>query len=191
MKKEIIVIAGANGSGKTTFASLYSKKLNLPFVNADEIAKTLDIAHEAKRNLEAGELFFTQIEQLLEQNRSFIIESTMSGKYLTKLLTKIKSLDYSLVIIYLFLESVELCLERIKERVQKGGHFVPDEDVKRRYFRSKSNFWNTYRYFASHWYMIHNSKQIFDRVAMGTDEKYVVKNNEMFQSFLKDVIIRT
>lgn len=190
MKKEIILIAGANGSGKTTFANLYSKTLKLPFVNADEIAKEIQIADEKQRNFEAGELFLKQIKTLLNDNKSFLIESILAGKYMIKFLQTVKEKDYRVNIIYLFLETPELCLERINERVLKGGHSVSEEDVVRRYFRSKTNFWNIYKKFATNWFLIHNSKQLFDRVAMGTGDKYVVKNNHLSDIFLKNVKIK-
>ncbi len=189
MKKEIILISGANGSGKTTFAKLYSKKLNLPFVNADEIAKTLKSENGRTKDFKAGELFYEQIRELSNNENSFIIESTLAGKSLIHHISKLKSMGYSILIIYLFLESPELCIERIKERVLKGGHNVADSDVIRRYNRSKNNFWNIFRPMADQWYLIHNSKQLFDRISMGSGKDYVIKNNHLFDLFKKNVII--
>ncbi len=189
MKKEVIIIAGANGTGKTTFARTFLKKYPFNFLNADEISRGLAGRQDWKRDFEAGEIFFHRIEALIKEDKNFVIESTLSGKYLLKLFQSVKAKGYSLTIIYIFLDNPDLCIERIKERVLKGGHSVPEREVMRRYYRSKENFWNLYKKYADKWYLIHNSRQQFVRIAMGIREKYVVKDSLIFDIFKKDVKI--
>ena len=129
MKKEIVIIAGANGVGKTTFARAFLREYDYEFLNADEIAKSLSAENPEKKKISAGKLFFQILKKSVEDNKSLLIESTLSGRYLQKFLKNIKSENYQIRIIFLFADSPEILIERIAERVKKGGHFVPDEDV--------------------------------------------------------------
>ncbi len=184
MKKEVAIIAGANGSGKTTFAKFFYNKYPFEFVNTDEIAKELNPDNVDKVKLQAGRLFIERTEALLTNNDSFFVESTMSGKYLIRLINKLKQRDYVVKIIYLFLENPAICIERIKERVIKGGHHVPSEDVIRRYFRSKVNFWDIYKSMADMWCLVYNSEEQFMEIAIGTKDTYIVNSDELFNKFL-------
>lgn len=183
-KKEVIIIAGANGSGKTTFAKSYSKKYPFEFVNADEIAKDIDPDNIQKVRLIAGKRFFEKIDALLSEDKNFLIESTLSGKYLLRMITRLKEQGYSLAITYIFLDTPEMCIERIRERVMKGGHFVPDNDVIRRFYRSMSNFWNVYRFKVDEWFLLHNSKGSFSEIAAGNDKNYFVNDKQLLERFV-------
>ena len=88
----------------------------------------------------------------------------------------------------MFLETPHDCIQRIKLRVTLGGHFIPDEDVIRRYYRSKDNFWNTYKNLVDSWVMIYNSTNTTpQRVALGTSSNFVVELENLFQNFLNDL----
>lgn len=187
MKKEIIIIAGANGSGKTTFAKTFIKKYPYDFINADEIAKELNPNDLTKSKLEAGKIFFKKIDKLINENKSFIVESILSGKYLVRLIQKVKKKGYSITIVYIFLHEPNINIARIKERVLKGGHHVPDEDVIRRYYRSKKNFWEIYKQFADNWSLVYNSKTQFIEIASSENDNYVVNNEKLFDTFKKNI----
>ena len=181
--KELIIIAGANGSGKTTFSADILERTGYDFLNADEIQRELAIS-----KLQAGKEFFRRLESLVSADKSFILESTLSGNYLVKVIESTKKAGYSVKIVYVFLESPQDCIQRIKIRVKLGGHFVPDEDVIRRYYRSKSNFWNIYKNLADEWVMLYNSTDKEpQRVAIGTGENFVVELENLFQDFLNDL----
>ena len=75
--KTLYIAAGANGSGKTTFASSFSKINNLEFINIDELAFKND-----NNNIKAGKIFFQKLDKKLSEDNSFMIETTLSGKYL-------------------------------------------------------------------------------------------------------------
>jgi predicted ABC-type ATPase len=180
---ELIIIGGANGSGKTTFSADLLQKTGFDFLNADEIEKELSVS-----KLQAGKEFFRRIEILTSANKNFILESTLSGNYLVKVIQKVKSVGYSVRIVYIFLESPQDCIQRIRLRVRLGGHYVPDEDVVRRYHRGKYNFWNIYKNLADDWAMIYNSTdEDPQRVAIGTNENFVVELENLFHDFINDI----
>lgn len=90
---------------------------------------------------------------------------------------------YTITIVYLFLDSADTCVERIHERVQKGGHSVPESDIRRRFVRSIRNFWRLYRPLADHWLLIYNSGSQPLDVAAGTAEDVSIRDAEMFGVF--------
>ncbi len=183
--KEVIIVAGANGSGKTTFAKDFVKEKAYYFVNADEIGATLE--GQEGFQLKAGRIFFAKIKELVEANQSFVMESTLSGGYLTRIVEQLRKYEYSIRIVYVFLENPESCIERVKIRVIKGGHHVPEEDIRRRYYRSKHNFWNHYRQLADSWLLIYNSDEGFQEVALGVGAEFVTENEKLFDRFIKDI----
>ena len=106
MNKILYIIAGANGSGKTTFAMTFAQLQNLKFINADEIAKEYDPNDIQKHKMKAGKKFFDELYIFLEKQESFIIETTLSGKYLIKIINKAKQKGFRVSLIYLFLEKI-------------------------------------------------------------------------------------
>jgi predicted ABC-type ATPase len=119
-QKFLMIVGGANGSGKTTFALEYAAKHNLPFVNADEIAKRYDANNFDRYKLTAGKTFFAEIEQHFSTQASFIIESTFSGKYLAKIINKARNSQYHISIAYLYLEHPDVNISRVRNRVLQG-----------------------------------------------------------------------
>jgi predicted ABC-type ATPase len=181
--KELIIIGGANGSGKTTFSKEILKETGFPFLNADEIEKEL-----VASKLQAGRTFFKRLEKFMEVGDSFVLESTLSGNYLVKVIQKAQNSGYTVKIVYVFLESPADCIQRIKIRVKLGGHSIPDEDVIRRFYRSKANFWNIYKNLSTEWVMIYNSETHSpQRVALGLSEHYFVEEENLFANFIKDI----
>ncbi|MCI0471682.1 MAG: AAA family ATPase, partial [Candidatus Aminicenantes bacterium] len=181
------IIAGANGVGKTTFARSYSDRYPLEFVNADEAARELNPGDMNSVKLKAGRFFFKKVGELLKTDDNFIIESTLAGKYLLKLIQAARDKNFFVQIIYIFLENPDTCIERIKERVLKGGHNVPDKDVIRRYHRSKKNFWTLYKNLADKWFIMYNSEFHFTEVAIGSKNEYIIRHQRLFDDFTRDI----
>lgn len=181
---ELLVVAGANGSGKTTFALRYQEIHGYPFLNADMIAAELSPSDPARSAIQAGRIFSQRLNDAIESGESFIVETTMSGTSLKRSLLKAMKLDYKLTITFVFLKSPEACIARIAERVAKGGHHIPEDDVRRRYNRSLRNFWKIYKEFASEWMLYYNGDDDMQLVATGTCDRGSVIDEFMFRRFL-------
>ncbi|MCP3660434.1 MAG: hypothetical protein GY830_09075 [Bacteroidetes bacterium] len=88
--KQIYIVAGANGSGKTTISKELLKEEQLEFLNADEIAYQINSTNIDKVKLSAGKIFFKKLKEYIDNESSFVIESTLSGKYLQKYISTLK-----------------------------------------------------------------------------------------------------
>ncbi len=181
--KTLYIISGANGSGKTTFAKEFSKLNDLYFINADEIAKELDSKNITKYKIKAGKMFFSEFTKRLGLDKSFVIETTLSGKYLVGYIKKAKELNYQVSLIYLFLENPQTNINRVKNRVLNGGHHIPQDDIIRRFYRSKNMFWNTYKDLSDGWSIYYNSDEIFEKIA--SDDK--ILDEQKYEMFFKDI----
>ncbi len=153
-----IVIAGANGAGKTTFAREFLPKDTrvVHFVNADLIASGLSPFQPQLAALSAGRLFLAELDRLADARASFAFETTLSGlAHLTRL-KRLRAQGYQVEIIFLRLTSTALALRRVAARVRQGGHDVPRADVLRRFRRGWQNF-SAYRAVAHAWAVYDNS----------------------------------
>ncbi len=135
--KQVIVIAGPNGAGKTTFAREFLPKeaATVDFINADLIASGLSPFAPESAAIEASKLMLVRIEECCRREKSFGLESTISGKAYLRLIPKWQRQGYFVVLHFLRLPSVELAINRVALRVRHGGHHIPDDVVKRRYER--------------------------------------------------------
>jgi predicted ABC-type ATPase len=157
----IYLIGGCNGAGKTTFARefLTTELKNLRFLNPDEIARGLSPFDPAEGLFHAGRILIEQFRAYVEQRETFTFESTLSGKTYVKLLRDAVGVGYEVEIHYLLLPNPELAIQRVKARVRMGGHDVPEEDVRRRFFRSRQNFVKIYLPMATRWVIWNASVQ--------------------------------
>jgi predicted ABC-type ATPase len=158
--KTAYIIAGPNGSGKTTFAQLFLPDyVQCPnFVNADLIAKGLAPFAPQAAAIKAGKLVLQQIHEYANRGVDFAFETTLSGKSYATLLVELKAKGYALHLFFLWIPSVELAIARIKERVAEGGHHIPAQDVRRRFARGLTNFFTLYEPLVDSWVLFDNSK---------------------------------
>ena len=181
--KTLYIIAGANGSGKTTFAINFAKLEGLKFINADEIAKEYDPNDIQKYKVKAGKKFFEELHLSLKGSNSFVIETTLSGKYLIKAIKEAKDKGFYVNLVYLFLETEEENIFRVKNRVLKGGHDVPVDDIKRRYTRSRDLFLSTYKALVDEWMLVFNGDDSFEIV----EDNHQLYDEDMKSLFLEGI----
>jgi predicted ABC-type ATPase len=142
----ILILGGPNGAGKTTAARIFLPEfLGLDrFVNADELARGLDPANPEGSALAAGRLMLTRIHELIEARESFAFESTLAGKSYARLLEQCKSRGWRIILLYLWLPSPDLAIERVARRVREGGHSIPADVIRRRYRAGLDNLSEIY-----------------------------------------------
>ncbi len=140
----LYIIAGPNGAGKTIASyTVLPEMLNCKeFVNADEIAKGLSPFQSDKAAITAGRLMLQRINEHINNKVDFAFETTLSTKSYVQTIQKAKILNYSVTIVYLWLSSSELAIERVKLRVNEGGHNIPDEVIRRKYLNGIKNLFH-------------------------------------------------
>ncbi len=182
---KLIIIGGANGSGKTTLAKEFVLVDKIEYLGADEIAHKLNQQNPENEAISAARIFSQRLEDYLANRKSVLVESTLSGLSLQKYLTTAKTQDFEITILFVYLDSPELCIERVAARVAKGGHHVPDADIRRRFKRANINFWNVYKNLADDWSLFYNTGGIITQVANGDREGLSILDNVRYQEWLK------
>ncbi|MDD4871494.1 MAG: zeta toxin family protein [Kiritimatiellae bacterium] len=144
--KHLYVIAGSNGAGKTTFAREFLPDYAhcLRFINPDLIAAGLSPFDPSAATAEAGKVVLREVQRAIRGKDSFAFESTLSGRTYLYLLRQARDAGFELHLFYLWIPSPDLALARIRDRVEAGGHNVPELDVRRRYPRSLRNSFTLY-----------------------------------------------
>ena len=141
------IIAGSNGAGKTTFATeflpLYANCRN--FINPDLLARAYSPFDPDAGMLRAGRAVLERIAEFTNARTDFAFETTLSGRTYLPLLRRIKRAGFRLHMFYLWIPGPDLALLRIRDRVESGGHDVPEADVRRRFGRTLTNLFTLYR----------------------------------------------
>lgn len=183
MSKDLFIISGCNGAGKTTASyTVLPEILNChEFVNADEIARGLSPFNSESMAIEAGRLMLQRIEALLSKGMSFAIETTLATKSYVKLVRRAKKKGYKVYILFFWLQTPELAIQRVAERVWHGGHNIPEEIIKRRYVAGIDNLFRLFMQEVDYWIIYDNTFQPRRKVADGRKEEGMkVYNKELF-----------
>jgi predicted ABC-type ATPase len=184
---ELYIIAGPNGVGKTTFAREFLPKYAdcKNFVNADLIAQAMAPFSPETAAIRAGRMMLGEIRSFAKKRVSFAFETTLSGRGYMGLLRRLKAQGYEVHVYFLWVESVDLALARVQERVLRGGHDVPEAAVRRRYDRSIQNFLVHYRRLADFWTLFDNSGAIPRVVAFEKSEEVRIIDDNVFGALVK------
>jgi len=137
----LLVLAGPNGAGKSTFFRVFLARAGIPFVNADLIARAMAPEAPSAVSYLAASAADHERRLLLEQRASFCMETVFSDPAGEKVafLREAQAAGYSVILVFLGLESPELCIGRVIQRVESGGHDVPDDSIRARYPRTLTN----------------------------------------------------
>jgi predicted ABC-type ATPase len=154
---QILVISGANGSGKSTTAHVVLPA-SVPFLNADDIAVTLLNTEGAARDLIAGRLLLEQWRVMAEKRCDFAIETTLSSRSLANRIEQLKISGYQFHLIYFWLSSPELAVARVAERSRRGGHSISENVIRRRYRTGLNLFFTLYQPMSHSWRVFDNSR---------------------------------
>lgn len=140
------IIAGCNGAGKTTASfEILPQILNCKeFVNADEIARGLSPFQPETVALEASKLMIKRIQELFNHKADFAVETTLSSRTYIHTINQAKSLGYEIYLLYFWLNSPEMAIERVAKRVTQGGHHIPTDTIHRRYKQGMNYLFDLY-----------------------------------------------
>ena len=143
---EVFGYIGPNGAGKTTAASiLLPTMLGIrEFVNADEIARGLSPFNPEGSAVAAGRLMIERIQVLIQEGKSFALETTCAGRGHVRTLRTCRAAGYRQTLIFLWLPSPEDAITRVARRVVEGGHHIPEGVIRRRYDAGLKNMHRLY-----------------------------------------------
>ena len=183
----LYIISGCNGAGKTTASfTILPEMLDCKeFVNADEIAKGLSPFQPESVSFQAGRIMIERIEELLNSGVDFAFETTLTTLSYLNTIRVAKEKGYSVTLLYFWLNDVDLAIERVKTRVIEGGHNIPEETIRRRYFRGAYNLTNKFAVLCDYWIVINNSSRPFIFVAEGQGATELRVYDEMLWQQIK------
>ncbi|HEY1053587.1 MAG TPA: zeta toxin family protein [Emticicia sp.] len=164
---QLYIIAGCNGAGKTTASyTILPEIFNCrEFVNADNIAAGLSPFNPESVAIEAGRLMLQRIHTLMAENLTFALETTLATKSYVSLIKKAKLQSYEVTLAFFWLASPKVAQERVLVRVESGGHNIPPETIKRRYFRGIQNLFKLYLPVVDRAIIIDNSNDFPEIIA--------------------------
>ncbi len=183
-QKQLLLVGGPNGAGKTTFATQFLAQRPGVYLGADAIAAELSPHDPYAARIEAGRQFLHRLDELLAGDQDFIIESTLAGLSLRHALECAREAEFEVIVAFVFIPTPDFSVARVAERVRKGGHNVPETDVRRRFTRTAVNFWNVYRQLADEWQLFYNGDGNFIRTVTGRDDRESIYQPELYSRFL-------
>ena len=190
MNKMLYIIGGCNGAGKTTASyTVLPDILDCrEFVNADEIARGLSPFNPTDVAIEAGRLMLQRIEELLPREESFSIETTLASRSYINLIHRAHAKGYRVSLVFFWLNSPELAIQRVAERVNKGGHDIPESIIRRRYVSGISNLFNLYASEVDSWSIYDNSTIHRRKVAVGGKSiKTIINDTTIYNQIISHV----
>lgn len=179
----LYIISGCNGAGKTTASySLLPEMLDCKeFVNSDEFAKGLSPFDPSKASIQASRYMLMKIRYLLKRQDDFAVETTLATRTLLKIVKSAQAAGYTVTLLYFWLNSPEMAIERVRARVEAGGHNIPEETIVRRYHTGIYYFFNIYAPICERWILTDNSQIPFRVIAEGSKSEVIsIRDRETF-----------
>ena len=187
----LYIIAGCNGAGKTTASyTVLPEMLNCQeFVNADNIAAGISPFNPTSVAVRAGRIMLSRIDELMDEGADFAFETTLSTKSYVSLIKEARALGYKITLVYFWLASPEEAMARVATRVSKGGHDIPQDVIKRRYYGGINNLFKLYQPICDYWLIVNNTNGKSEFIADGEyDFSEIIYNNDIWNNINKQVI---
>ena len=182
-KKQLYIIAGCNGAGKTTASfTILPEVLNCKeFINADEIAKGLSPFQPESVAMQAGRIMLARMDELLQKGETFAFETTLATKSYKQKIEWAQANGYEVTLLFFWLDSPNMAKKRVAQRVAEGGHSIPSETIERRYHNGIANLFAIYIDMVDICYIFDNSEGRKELIAQKKNNKdIVIYNNDKF-----------
>jgi predicted ABC-type ATPase len=168
----VIILAGPNGAGKSTAAPfLLQGTLGVAeFVDADVVARGLSAFNVESVAIAAGRVMLARLRELARQRVGFAFETTLASRSFAPWLADLKQVGYTVDLIFLWLPSADFAIQRVADRVGRGGHAVAPDTIRRRYTRGLDNFFKLYAPLASTWRLYDGSRTEVQVVAQRLED---------------------
>lgn len=183
----LYIISGCNGAGKTTASNtILPEVLNcMEFVNADYIACGLSPFNPESVAFESGRIMLSRIRELMAARVDFGFETTLASRSYVSLVKQAKLLDYKISLVYFWLSSPNLTVERVAKRVSNGGHHIPSDVIERRYYRGIYNLYNLYMPVCDEWTIVNNMDIVPEVIAKYDSFGKTVFNHELWNTIIR------
>lgn len=183
---ELFIIAGCNGAGKTTAAYNLLPEVfdTTEFINADEIARGINPKNVDAAAFAAGKIMLQKIDDCIKAKRNFAFETTLSGLTYLKIIEYAKQEGFTITMFFVYLNNVEIAIDRVALRVSKGGHNIPTETIKRRFDKGLINV-SKYLKIVDNWYLMDNSLSDYTEIAISISNKEEINNFEIFNKIVE------
>lgn len=182
-EKNLYIIAGCNGAGKTTASfTLLPEMLDCrEFVNADEIARGLSPFQPEKVAVEAGRIMLRRVEELLARGETFALETTLATKVYQQKISAAHQQGYTVTLLYFWLSSPALAQARVATRVQEGGHYIAPEVIERRYWQGLRLLFDAYLPLVQEAYIFDNTHGESVLLARKLADDFRIINDNLYQ----------
>ncbi|MDR1676410.1 MAG: zeta toxin family protein [Tannerella sp.] len=183
----LYIISGCNGAGKTTASyTILPEMLGCKeFVNSDEIAKGLSPfnADNITVAVEASRIMYRRIRELIAAQKTFALETTLASRSIVKLLQGAQERGYYVTLLYFWLNTPDLAVERVRNRVAAGGHNVTESTIRRRYEAGIHNLFELYLPICDFWMIADNSLSPLEVIAKGfkKNNKRTIYNSVIYK----------
>ena len=183
MSKQLYIIAGCNGAGKTTASfTILPEVLDCKeFINADEIAKGLSPFQPESVAMQAGRIMLARMDELLQKGETFAFETTLATKSYKQKIEWAQANGYEVTLLFFWLDSPNMAKKRVAQRVAEGGHSIPSQTIERRYHNGIANLFAIYIDMVDICYIFDNSEGRKELIAQKERHKdIVIYNNDKF-----------